>query len=159
MIDASVLQDKPEEDEYFAAANARLNKMLESLGLNDRAGYQKRMEEVTLKSAEESLRRTELEREVAQINRDAALLSVDAMRTRIQAEQAECAERLKMAQLAVRHYKEFQRPSRQPGVTIKQIDGRWTMELDGVSATGDTPAMAASEFDHMWVFGENESSD
>ncbi|MFA5766491.1 MAG: hypothetical protein WC919_01020 [Candidatus Paceibacterota bacterium] len=145
---------EPEAD-YYEMARERLDKMMGMLGLDDRASYQKRMEEISIKSAEEALRRTELEREVAQINRDAALLSVDAMRTRIQAEQAECAERLKMAQLAVRHYKEFQRPSRQPGVTIKEVDGRWTMELDGVSATGDTPAMAASEFDHMWVFGEN----
>ena len=147
--------DQEPETDYYEMARERLDKMMGMLGLDDRASYQKRMEEISIKSAEEALRRTELEREVAQINRDAALLSVDAMRTRIQAEQAECAERLKMAQLAVRHYKEFQRPSRQPGVTIKEVDGRWTMELDGVSATGDTPAMAASEFDHMWVFGEN----
>jgi hypothetical protein len=151
-------QQTTEEDEQLeelTVAGSRLEKMIDMLGLNNRTDFQKRMEEISLKSAEESLRRTELEREVAQINRDAAMLSVDAMRTRIQAEQAECAERMKMAQLAILHYKEFQRPSRQPGVSIQKIDDRWVMELNGVSATGDTPAMAASEFDHLWVFGEN----
>jgi len=151
-------QQTTEEDEQLeelTVAGSRLEKMIDMLGLNNRTDFQKRMEEISLKSAEESLRRTELEREVAQINRDAAMLSVDAMRTRIQAEQAECTERMKMAQLAILHYKEFQRPSRQPGVSIQKIDDRWVMELDGVSATGDTPAMAASEFDHLWVFGEN----
>jgi hypothetical protein len=146
--------NEPETDDY-EIAKGRLERIVGMLGLDNRADFQKRMEEISLKSAEESLRRTEFEREVAQINRDAALLSFDAMKTRIQTEQTECTERMKMAQLAILHYKEFQRPSRQPGVSIQKIDNRWVMELDGVSATGDTPAMAASEFDHLWVFGEN----
>jgi len=144
-----------EEDDFYKAAQDRLGRMMSMLGIDGRADFQKRMEEISLKSAEESLHRTEFEREVAQINRDAALLSLDAMKTRIQTEQVECKERMKMAQLAILHYKEFQRPSRQPGISIQKVDGRWVMELDGVSATGDTPAMAASEFDHLWVFGEN----
>jgi hypothetical protein len=155
MTDSPVPQEETPEEDYFNAASERLNKMMGMLGLDSRADFQKRMEEISLKSAEESLHRTEFEREVAQINRDAALLSLDAMKTRIQTEQVECKERMKMAQLAILHYKEFQRPSRQPGISIQKVDGRWVMELDGVSATGDTPAMAASEFDHLWVFGEN----
>jgi hypothetical protein len=142
-------------DPILTAAEERLDKFAKMLGTSSYSDFQKRMEEISLKSAGESLRRTELEREVAEINRDAALLSVDAMRTRIQSEQAECAERLRMAQLAIQHYKEFQRPSHQPGISIKQVDDHWVMELDGVSATGDTPAMAAAEFDHLWVFGND----
>lgn len=150
-------QSEPVSDEpdYYAMARERLDKLLGMFGQQDHSSFHKRMEEISIRSAEESLRRVEFEREVAQINRDAALLSLDAMRTRIQTEQTECTERMKMAQLAILHYKEFQRPSRQPGISIQKVDDRWVMELDGVSATGDTPAMAASEFDHLWVFGEN----
>jgi hypothetical protein len=144
-----------DSDTLLTAAEERLDKLVKMFGATGHSDFQRRMEEISLKSGEESLRRTELEREVAEINRDAALLSVEAMRTRIQSEQAECAERLRMAQLAIQHYKEFQRPSHQPGISIKQVNDHWVMELDGVSATGDTPAMAAAEFDHLWVFGND----
>jgi len=50
------------------------------------------------------------------------------------------------------------RPSREHWVELNFDSERnqWAATSHGVTAYGDTPEMACDNFDHLWVFGDNE---
>jgi hypothetical protein len=116
--------------------------------------FNARLEELVLQSTEESLRRSAADREAAEIARDTAKIWMELAKIKSEIDKLESEERLKITQMMHEGYREYQRPSRQLGVEIRHEDDLWIAELGGIKATGDTPAMAASEFDHIWVFGD-----
>jgi hypothetical protein len=54
--------------------------------------------------------------------------------------------------------KEMARPSREHWVEVEfdSEKDKWAARHQGVVAYGDTPEMACDNFDHIWVFGDNE---
>ncbi|MCK9558187.1 MAG: hypothetical protein M0R50_09135 [Candidatus Cloacimonetes bacterium] len=111
-------------------------------------------EALILKSAEESLRKSTIDRETSEISRDTAKVWLESAKAKAEADKLENEERIKLAHLTTQYWRESQRPFKQHGVVIRRDDNLWVAELGDIRATGDTPAMAASEFDHIWVFGD-----
>jgi hypothetical protein len=117
--------------------------------------YQDRVEALCIKGMEENLRKYEIERETAEVYLETARMLQRNVIARHQQDVTEAEQRIKLAEVSVQNYREFQRPSRLHGISIRQdmATGKWVAELDGVRAEGDTPEMAADEFDHLYVFG------
>jgi chromosome condensin MukBEF ATPase and DNA-binding subunit MukB len=55
--------------------------------------------------------------------------------------------------------REYQRPFRmvQASMTFDVGTGQWVAACGDVSATGDTPEMAADNFDHRWLYGDGQT--
>ena len=51
------------------------------------------------------------------------------------------------------YWAQYGRPYRMTGATFEQVGNGWTCSHQGLVAHGETPAMAAENFDHLWTFG------
>lgn len=49
---------------------------------------------------------------------------------------------------------QWNRPYRLTGAQFQKTDDGWMMEHNGLMATGETPAICAENFDHLWTYGK-----
>jgi len=76
----------------------------------------------------------------------------EAIAKRIQAEEALEAQRFDRERNKHKH-----RPSRENWIelTFDSEKNQWVASHQSVIAYGDTPEMACDNFDHLWMFGDN----
>lgn len=117
--------------------------------------YQERIEALAEQSVREQLRKYEIERETAEVYLDTARIVREQAVSRHKQDMIEAEQRIKLAEVSVQNYREFQRPSRLHGISIRQdtLSGKWVAELDDLRADGDTAAMAMENFDHIFLYG------
>jgi hypothetical protein len=103
-----------------------------------------------LEIAEEQFAEAQLER----LQRMAALREEESEFEFRQARRAEASEDAQRDRL---FEKEKYRPSNFVYTDVypdPAEDGKWCCQHAGVIATGDTPAMACENFDHLWMYGQ-----
>lgn len=87
-------------------------------------------------------------------------IGAEDMEEQLEANRACRAEVVKEAAEDKRLRKEQQRPSRAlyPDVFFDDLQQEWACEHCGVRAHGDSPELACENFDHLWMFGNEETS-
>lgn len=73
------------------------------------------------------------------------------------AKRKEAEESLEQCRYNRKFDKNNRRPSREFWVDLHfdTDKNQWAAEARGVTAYGDTPEMACDNFDHLWMFGDN----
>lgn len=115
-----------------------------------------KLEKLILKRAASELRQQLLREEEQILTLEMERLNMANLESDIRIQEEQRVGRRRELRESKQEVQDNRRPSRTLWPEIYKGDSGWICEHGGVSATGDSPEMATDNFDHLWMFGEED---
>ncbi len=125
------------------------------IGLDE---FTKTLQELQKAAMAEMFLEAQVKRKIAEVSLESTRQCCAELLKKVEVERQQAEETLSECRRSHARDKEMSRPSREHWVEVEfdSEKGKWSARHQGVVAYGDTPEIACDNFDHIWVFGDNE---
>lgn len=120
--------------------------------------FTKALQELQKAATAEMFMEAQVKRQIAEVSLESTRQCCAEVLKKVEAERLQAEKALGESRRIRERDKEMLRPSREHWVEVEfnSEKGMWSAQHQGVVAYGDTPEMACDNFNHIWVFGNNE---